>query len=55
MFKFSSKVRIEIQRIQGQFIWGWGHSNMKISWIKWRDMCKSKEEGWLGIRDIHLI
>lgn len=31
---------------------GWKPLDKKIAWIKWETLCKTKEEGGLGIRDI---
>ena len=38
--------------IQRRFLWGWGKEKTSIPWISWKDLCKTKEEGGLGIRDI---
>jgi hypothetical protein len=27
----------------------------RISWVKWTDICKPKQEGGVGIRDIRLV
>jgi len=35
-----------------KFLWGWESESAKIAWIKWKTLCKSKEEGGLGIKDI---
>ena len=31
---------------------GWGKEKKLIQWVSWEDVCKSKVEGGLGIRDI---
>jgi len=40
-----------LQKIQRNFLWGWGSDGRKIAWIKWENICKPKNEGGLGIRD----
>ena len=44
-----TRERIYIQR---NFLWGWGSEVRKIAWVKWEIICKTKEVGGLGIRDI---
>lgn len=39
-----------IQRI---FLWGGGHDQSKIAWVKWETMCLPKDRGGLGIKDIN--
>jgi len=31
---------------------GWGKENKSISWVSWKVLCKPREEGGLGLRDI---
>jgi len=51
-FKAPSKVCKVIQRIQIQFLWGWGHDDRKIARIAWDKVCSPKEMGGLGVKDI---
>lgn len=37
------------------FLWGGGESVRKIAWVKWSEVCKSKEEGGLGVKDLALF
>jgi len=34
---------------------GWEKENKKISWFKWENACKQKEEGGLGVKDLKLF
>ena len=52
LFKASKSVCKSIISIQRRFLWGWGKDNKPISWISWKNLCKPREEGGLGIRDI---
>jgi len=52
LFKAPDVVCKSIIGIQRRFLWGWGKDKSSISWISWKELCKSKEEGGLGIRDI---
>ena len=52
MFKAPSSICKKIVSIQSRFLWGWGKVNKPIAWVSWKDVCKTKEEGGLGCRDI---
>jgi hypothetical protein len=46
------KVLVSIQR---NFLWGGASGKKKIAWVKWSDICRSKEKGGLGIRNLRLV
>jgi len=52
IFKAPDSVYQSIIRIQRKFLWGWGKEKRPIAWVSWEIVCKTKEEGGLGIRDI---
>jgi len=52
VFKAPESVYKNIISIQRKFLWGWGRENKPISWVSWVDLCKPKEEGGLGFKDI---
>jgi len=52
LFRAPESVCTRIIRIQSRFLWGWGKVNKPISWVSWKDVCKAKEDGGLGCRDI---
>ncbi|XP_027905945.1 uncharacterized protein LOC114165552 [Vigna unguiculata] len=45
-------VEKELIKIQRNFLWVWGSEARKIAWVSWENICKPKEMGGLGIRDI---
>jgi len=52
LFKAPKCVYSSIIRLQRRFLWGWEKEKMPIAWVSWEMVCKPKEEGGLGIRDI---
>jgi len=51
-FKAPKKVLQEIVKIQRSFLWGGVEENKKICWLSWNNVCKTKEEGGLGIKNV---
>ncbi|MCI15296.1 putative ribonuclease H protein, partial [Trifolium medium] len=51
-----TKVRKKIIRIQRNFLWGGasGEKN-KIPWVSWKDVCRPKVDGGLGVKDLLLF
>lgn len=45
----------ELQQLCAKFWWGSSHDKKKIHWMNWDALCKSKEEGGLGFRNLHLF
>jgi hypothetical protein len=41
-----------ITRIQREFLWGGVKGGRSISWVKWKEVCKPKSQGGLGVRDV---
>ena len=52
LYKAPDCVCKSIISLQRRFLWGWGKEKKPIAWVSWEVLCKPKEEGGLGIRDI---
>jgi len=52
LFKVPESVYRRIINIQRRLLWGWGKEKRPVAWVSWKNICKPKEEGGLGIRDI---
>jgi len=52
LFRAPELVCKNINRIQSRFLWGWGKEKKPISWVSWKNVCKSKQEGGLGMIDV---
>ena len=52
LFKAPHAVCHKISSIQRRFLWTGGDDQKHISWVSWENVCKPKEEGGLGIKDI---
>ncbi|MCI19331.1 ribonuclease H protein, partial [Trifolium medium] len=50
--KMPALVVKKVTRIQREFLWGGVKGGKKLSWVKWRVVCKEKRRGGLGVRDI---
>jgi hypothetical protein len=53
--KIPIKVWKKIVSIQRNFLWGGSSNKVKVAWVKWSDVCRPKEEGGLGVRDLRLM
>jgi len=51
-YKAQIMVCNRIPSIQRKFLWAWGNDRKHISWVRWENVCKTKEEGGLGVKDI---
>ncbi|GAU34029.1 hypothetical protein TSUD_16170 [Trifolium subterraneum] len=55
LLKMSVNVWKQVVRIQREFLWRGVKGGNKIKWVKWSVVCKAKEKGGLGVRDIRLV
>ncbi|MCH80102.1 LINE-1 reverse transcriptase like [Trifolium medium] len=53
--KMPVKVWKQIVRLQRNFLWGGASQNRKIAWVSWDKVCRPKNCGGLGIRDLHAV
>ncbi|XP_058784193.1 uncharacterized mitochondrial protein AtMg00310-like [Vicia villosa] len=51
-YKIPRSVMKDITAIQRRFLWNSAGDNNFISWISSNDICKSKEEGGMGIKHV---
>lgn len=51
-FKAPKKVIQYITSIQRNFLWSGCSEDKKICWVSWDKICKRKEEGGLGIKEV---
>ena len=52
VFKAPELIYKKLTSIQIRFLWGWGRDKRTISWVSWENLCRTREEGGLGIKDI---
>jgi hypothetical protein len=53
--KMPVRIRKKVTRIQRDFLWGGVNGTKKLSWIKWKVVCKDKKKGGLGVRDLEVM
>jgi hypothetical protein len=54
--KLLVSVRKTIIRLQRNYLWTrLSGAGCKISWVSWNDVCRPKNEGGLGVRDLKLF
>lgn len=51
-FKIPSSICDDINKIYAKFWWGSSGDKKKIHWRNWKFLCKSKDKGGMGFRDI---
>ncbi|KAK0608384.1 hypothetical protein LWI29_029944 [Acer saccharum] len=52
LFKLHVSLIYELHHLCARFWWGGGSSTRKLHWCSWDAMCKPKEEGGLGFKDL---
>ncbi|PNX84009.1 ribonuclease H [Trifolium pratense] len=55
LFKMPVGVWKKIIRLQRRFLWGGAAGASKIPWVNWQDVCRSKKEGGLGVKDLRIM
>ena len=51
-FKISKDVSEKLTSAMIEFWWGSGNNRKKIAWVAWQKLCKDKEVGGLGFKDL---
>jgi hypothetical protein len=54
-FRLPDSLCNEINSMVGKFWWGQVHIERKIHWKKWSNLCRKKEDGGMGFRDLSLF
>jgi len=44
LFKAPKSICKSIISIQRRFLWGWEKVNKPITWVRWKDVCRPREE-----------
>ncbi|XP_058722219.1 uncharacterized protein LOC131594138 [Vicia villosa] len=55
VWRASTKMLNEIRAIQSNFLWSGGDVRKSIHWVCWDTVCKTKEEGGLGIKNVEIM
>ncbi|XP_058756083.1 uncharacterized protein LOC131629310 [Vicia villosa] len=54
-YKAPKKVLNEVRSIQSKFIWTGGDLKKLINWVCWYTVCKTREEGGLGVKNVEIM
>ena len=55
LYRMPTGVKLRLEKIQRDFLWGGGNLDRKIHLVNWGTVCKSKESGGLGVRRLEYI
>ena len=55
LFYLPRKVRLRLEKIQRDFLWGGGALNQKPHLVRWNLVCLEKRKGGLGVRNLTLM
>lgn len=54
-FKLPTTLCHEIESLICRFFWGQKGESRKIHWVKWQELCKPKNQGGMGFKDLTLF
>ena len=54
-FKLPIGLCEELEGLIRRFWWGQKGDRRKIHWVRWEELCKPKDEGGMGFKDIALF
>ncbi|CAJ2678610.1 unnamed protein product [Trifolium pratense] len=46
---------VSLSCVQRNFLWGGGLEDKKLCWVKWDQVCRAKEQGGLGVKNLELF
>ena len=55
LFCMPRKVRLRLEKIQRDFLWGGGALVQKLHLVRWKTTCLEKRKGGLGVRKLSLM
>ena len=55
LFNIPRIVRLRLEKIQRDFLWGGGALENKMHLVKWSSICKAKSKGGLGVHSLSLL
>ena len=55
LFYLPRKVRLRLEKIQRDFLWGGGAFVQKLHLVRWNLVCLEKRKGGLGVRNLTLM
>ncbi|XP_058764573.1 uncharacterized mitochondrial protein AtMg00310-like [Vicia villosa] len=54
-YRVPKKVLQRLCQLQGNFLWNRKENSRAIHWASWKTVCKTKEQGGLGVKDIEVM
>ena len=54
-FKLPVGLCQDIEALIRRFFWGQKGDSRKIHWVKWQELCKSKNQGGMGFKDLAMF
>lgn len=52
VFKLPQSIIRDIEKMCRAFFWGQKKDEQRIPWMSWENLCKSKREEGMGLRDL---
>ncbi|GKV44765.1 hypothetical protein SLEP1_g51921 [Rubroshorea leprosula] len=52
MYRIPSGTILALDKIRRCFLWGGAEKGKKIRWVSWKKVCKEKENGGLGVKNL---